>query len=82
MELFISPSGQTRCVYDELIDLHRFGALTIQRASHVEPECNGSWIADMSPVAGPRLGPFRSRSIALAAEQRWLSDNWLAISSN
>ena len=30
----------------------------IRRASHVEPDEAGRWWADLSPVGGPRLGPF------------------------
>jgi len=37
-------------------------ARTISRASHVEPDLDGYRWADMGPVEGPALGPFRSRS--------------------
>ena len=77
MELIIDPTGDTRCVYDEQINLASLGNLNIRRASHVEPNDQGEWMADMSPVDGPTLGPFSSRSIALEAEQRWLSQHWL-----
>ena len=77
MELIIDPTGDTRCVYNEQINLASLGELNIRRASHVEPNDQGKWIADMSPVEGPTLGPFDSRSIALEAEQRWLSQHWL-----
>ena len=42
---------------------------SITRASHVEPDAEGRWLADLTPVAGPVLGPFDLRSEALAAEQ-------------
>ena len=77
MQLIISPSGTIRCVYAEAIDLGRLGELDIRRASHVEPTAGGGWIADLSPVSGPTLGPFSSRSLALAAEATWLEANWL-----
>lgn len=32
---------------------------------------------DLSPVGGPRLGPFVLRSVALQAEVEWLEGNWL-----
>jgi hypothetical protein len=77
MELIITPGGAVRCVYGEAIDLTQLGSPTITRASHVEPDQYGRWLADLSPVGGPKLGPFRSRSEALAAEQNWLETNWL-----
>lgn len=77
MELLISNSGQASCVYDETIDLGSLGKLAIQRASHVEPDTQGRWLADLSPVQGPTLGPFAQRSEALAAEVAWLRENWL-----
>ncbi len=73
MELVISPHGQVRCLYSEAIELAALGALTIQRASHVEPDANGHWFADLSPSNGPLLGPFECRSDALQAEALWLS---------
>jgi len=81
MELIIETSGQTRCIYSEEIDLTQLGSLTIRRGSHVEPDSHGRWFCDMSPVAGPMLGPFDSRSVALAAEVAWLSEHWLTPSA-
>ncbi len=77
MEVVVSPCGILRCVYDECLDLSRIGQVSIRRGSHVEPDENGSWQADMSPVGGPMLGPFPTRSMALLAERQWLSANWL-----
>ena len=77
MELVITSSGEVRCVYDESIDLHQLGSLTIERASHVEPTADGRWCADLSPVGGPVLGPFDLRTAALQAEQQWLAAHWL-----
>lgn len=77
MQLVIQPNGDVRCVYAEDIDLTRFGPLTIQRGSHVEPTADGRWTADLSPVNGPVLGPFTTRTEALAAEVEWLQSNWL-----
>ena len=51
--------------------------VAISRASHVEPDDLGCWWADLSPVKGPRMGPFERRSEALSAEQGWLKANWL-----
>ncbi len=77
MHVFISPGGDCRAVYDEALDLQALGHTKILRASHVEPTTAGWWTADLSPVGGPMLGPFRQRSQALAAELQWLAD-WLA----
>ena len=60
MQLVITPGGTVRCVYGEEIDLHTLGQVTITRGSHVEADDQGHWWADLSPVTGPRLGPFAS----------------------
>jgi len=77
MEIIITTTGRGRCVYSEDIELPALGRVVIQRASHVEPDAEGHWVADMSPVEGPMLGPFERRSAALDAEQHWLQDHWL-----
>ena len=77
MQLVIEPDGSVRCLYGEEIDLACLGSLTIRRASHVEPDANGRWLADLSPLEGSVLGPFSSRSEALAAETAWLTAHWL-----
>jgi hypothetical protein len=81
MRLVIESGGQVRCLYGETIDLACLGELTIRRASHVEPE-GQSWFADLSPLDGPRLGPFARRSQALEAEEAWLQQNWLEIAGS
>lgn len=77
MQLVIKPGGVVRCVYGEEIDLAALGSPVISRASHVEPDQYGCWLADMGPVGGEVLGPFELRSEALAAEQAWLEAHWL-----
>jgi hypothetical protein len=77
VQLLVLPDGQIRCLYAEAIDFAVLGQPTITRASHVEPDAKGQWWADLSPVAGPQLGPFTLRSEALAAEQSWLEAHWL-----
>jgi len=77
MQIVIDGKGNGCCVYDESIPLSQLGRIKIRRGSHVEPVEGGQWIADMSPVDGPVLGPFNIRSQALAAERRWLEKHWL-----
>ena len=75
MQLIIAADGTGRCVYGEDIDLSTLGVVEIRRASTVEPDQRGRWWADLSPVGGPRLGPFGRRSAALKAEMEWLGDH-------
>ena len=77
MNLLILPDGTARCVYGEAIDVAALGEPTVTRASHVEPDAQGQWRADLSPVGGPTLGPFARRSDALVAETEWLDRHWL-----
>ncbi len=77
MQLVVQPDGAVRCVYDEMIDLSALGQLGTRRGSHVEPDHNGRWFADLAPSCGPRLGPFERRSEALDVEHGWLSESWL-----
>ena len=77
MQLLISPGGTIRCIYAETIDLAPIGHVSISRGSHVEPDQEGCWFADLAPVGGPRLGPFSRRSDALNAESEWLHSHWL-----
>jgi hypothetical protein len=72
MELVVDAGGDVWCIYGEELDLRELGKLQITRASHVEPDRDGFWWADMGPVDGPVLGPFRSRTEALGAERGWL----------
>ena len=72
MILTVASDGTVRTLYDETIDLAALGRLDIRRASHVEPDEEGRWWADLAPVGGPRLGPFGRRSAALEAEWEWL----------
>jgi hypothetical protein len=72
MELVVGLEGGVKCIYDETLDLRALGKLQITRASHVEPDFDGNWFADMGPAEGPVLGPFESRGEALAGEREWL----------
>ena len=77
MDIIVQSGGIAHCIYGESVSLSSIGQLAIRRASHVEPDVSGRWIADLSPVGGPQLGPFANRSSALAAEVQWLELNWL-----
>jgi hypothetical protein len=77
MKLLVKPDGSVRAVYGEAIDLGVLGRPTIIRASRVEPDEQGRWTADLTPVGGLVLGPFDRRSEALEAERVWLEGHWL-----
>ena len=72
MELVVGVDGMARCIYDEALDLREIGRLSITRASHVEPDAEGYWWADMGPSGGPVLGPYGSRTEAVGMERQWL----------
>jgi hypothetical protein len=73
MELVVGCDGDVKCIYDEALDLREIGTLQITRASHVEPDADGYWFADMGPSGGPVLGPYGTRGEALGAEREWLA---------
>ena len=75
MDLVITPIGTATAIYAETVDLRTLGPITITRASHVEPDADGQWLAHI--IDGPVLGPFAKRSDALAAEVDWLTQNRL-----
>ena len=73
LTLNILPTGTVESIWsDDLVELAEQGEAVIRRVSHVEPTATGLWEADMSPVDGPILGPFRTRQEALDAEILWL----------
>ena len=76
MILRFEPDGTASAVYTETMDLGALGGVQIARASHVEPNPDASWSADLGPIGGPLLGPYPRRSDALAAEVAWL-ERWL-----
>ena len=75
MQVVIGTTGAVRFVYkDELSGLLDEGEATVRRASHVE-HSSGGWFADLGPVGGPILGPYKLRQDALAAEVAWLEEH-------
>lgn len=75
--LKVAAGGRIRAIYDDALSplVAQGAVVTITRASHVEPTPDGLWTADMSPSAGPLLGPFTTRAQALEAEVRWLKEH-------
>lgn len=75
VEIVVLPDGSLQMIHDDDVSAQVFDAseATVRRASHVEPECM-AWIADLSPVDGPLLGPFPTRREALEAEVAWLRE--------
>ncbi len=68
--------GKIRYIYkDSLLLLHSLGQATITRASNVEPNKDGEWVAQI--IRGPKLGPFKRREDALAAEVKYLEEHQL-----
>lgn len=72
MATILISGGKAKFVYSD--DLHarlgRLGRSRITRASSVEFDHDrGGWMADLSPtIPGCVLGPFESRTAAIAAE--------------
>lgn len=60
-------SGKGRCLYHEILDLRRFGKLTLRRASHVLFRRRTQDFM-VRLAQGGTLGPFRSRAEAIAGE--------------
>lgn len=76
LDIFILPDGTVQHVYNDTLAGLLDGVADVEtcRASHVEPDGNGGWTADLTPVGGPVLGPFALRAKALEAELEWLAN--------
>jgi hypothetical protein len=76
MKLVINKEGAIQTIAeDDLSFVSSLGDCNAQRASHVNPvKHNGKllWSADLSPVGGPVLGPFGTRTEAIKSEIEWL----------
>ena len=74
MIIDVLPSGQLMFIYDdELREIIEHGESVMKRVSHVEPDEDANFTADLSPIGGPVLGPFRLRQEAL----KWLESHVL-----
>lgn len=78
-ELIVAPDGTLRHIHSpETVRIsNEISRIRITRASHVEPDADNNWWVDLSPVGGPRLGPypFDERSRALQDEVDWLREH-------
>lgn len=81
MRIIFLSDGTAVTVYTEALELSGLGRLSHRRASYVEPVETGCWIANLTPVGGPTLGPYAKRSEALAAEGKWLELHMEAMTS-
>lgn len=77
MNFIFEGTGDFRFIFDDTLSeiAQEVGSVSVKRASHVEPaEADGkvNWYADMAPVGGPFLGPYKTRADALLAERTWL----------
>jgi hypothetical protein len=76
MKLVVTKDGSIQTIApDDLSFINSLGTCDVRRASHVEAvNHNGKfvWEADLSPVGGPVLGPFFTRTEALQKEVEWL----------
>lgn len=76
--IVVSATGDLQFIHDDaLAPLFAEGEVSIERASHVEPDAMGRWFADLSPVGGPLLSGYALRGEALQAEADWLRRNRL-----
>lgn len=55
MEIIVSNSGNAKCIYSDAFPISQLGKISITRASHVEPNQVGQWMAALSPVGGPKF---------------------------
>ena len=68
-----NEDGTIQSLYNEKLTLEELGNINIKRASYVEPE-NDLWYVDLSPINGPKLGPFKKRSDALILEHNYINE--------
>jgi hypothetical protein len=78
----IDSNGTYKCIHDDDLAAALVAggdAITIMRASHVEPTATGQWEADLKLSDGPVLGPFETRKAAVQAEVDWINQNLIGV---
>jgi hypothetical protein len=90
VRVVVPPGGEARWIHDDRTTefMAAAGQPVIRRASHVDQWADLSttaqaatagpqegWFADLSPVSGPVLGPFRTHDEAIRTEIHWLLAN-------
>lgn len=73
MNLIVKPGGVIITIYSDAFEYKNLGEPHIRRVSKVEPTQSGLWIADLSLVDGPILGPFEKRCDAIDAELEYVN---------
>ena len=73
----VNNEGLTSTIYDEKVenfDFEAIGEYRIARAGRVEPDANNNFYVDLSIVdpTAPQLGPFRTKTEAVAAEVAYI----------
>ncbi len=77
MNLIIAADGRIRGIWDEEIALDALGSPRICRASHVEPDAQGRWLADLAPVGVPFWVPSSGvRKRWMRRWRGWMSTGW------
>lgn len=80
MQAIVRPDGTIEFLYSDIHKKLIESATEVKnpRVSDVEPTQDGkAWVADMSRVGGPELGPFPTRDEALRREVEWLEAHGL-----
>ena len=84
VELLITADGSTQYIHsDEAAAFCEELPLRTQRASTIEPDEQGQWWVDLSPVGGPRLGPYApsQRARAVKDEIEWVRQHVLHLAA-
>ena len=76
-----NANGEAVFIYEDGHPLLGLGRSVIKRASHVEPDEDGMWVADMAPMGGGLLSSQAIRARALRLEIIWLESHILDMSA-